>query len=71
MADGTLAVDTRLRDALRALRDDDGTFLLPDGARRLVFERPSAIDDAAYAAESSALVEIDGIVARRAARSHA
>ncbi len=60
--DGTLAVDTRLRDALRALRDDDGTFLLPDGARRLVFERPSAIDDAAYAAESSALVEIDGIV---------
>ena len=60
--DGTLAVDTRLRDALRALRDDDGTFLLPGGARRLVFERPSAIDDAAYAAESSALVEIDGIV---------
>ncbi len=32
LADGTLAVDTRLRDALRALRDDDGTFVLPGGA---------------------------------------
>ena len=26
LADGTLAIDTRLRDALRALRDDDGTL---------------------------------------------
>ena len=29
LADGTLAVDTRLRDALRALRGADGAFLLP------------------------------------------
>ncbi len=62
LANGTLAVDTRLRDALRALRDDDGAFVLPGAGRRLVFPRPSAADDAAYAAEASVLVEIDGIV---------
>ena len=59
---GTLALDTRLRDALRALRDDDGTFVLPGAEQRLAFPRPSAADDAAYAAEASVLVEIDGIV---------
>lgn len=62
LGDGTLAVDTRLRDALRALRGDDGTFMLPGGEQRLAFPRPSAADDAAYAAEASVLVEIDGIV---------
>ena len=62
LADGTLAVDTRLRDALRALRGDDGAFVLPAAGRRLAFPRPSARDDAAYAAEASVLVEIDGIV---------
>jgi hypothetical protein len=62
LADGTLAVDTRLRDALRAVRGDDGTFVFPDGPQRLGFPRPSAADDAAYAAEASVLVEIDGIV---------
>jgi hypothetical protein len=62
LAEGTLAVDTRLRDALRALRADDGTFLLPGAGPRLAFPRPAAADDAAYAAEASVLVEIDGIV---------
>ncbi len=62
LADGTLAVDTRLRDALRRLRDDNGTFVLPAAGRQLAFPRPSAGDDAAYAAEASVLVEIDGIV---------
>ena len=62
LADGTLAVDTRLRNALRALSDDEGRFVLPDGERGLAFPRPSAADDAAYAAEASVLVEIDGIV---------
>jgi hypothetical protein len=62
LADGTLAVDTRLRDALRALREDDGTFAPPGAGQRLAFPRPSAADDAAYAAEASVLVEIDGIV---------
>ena len=62
LADGTLAVDTRLRDALRVLRDEDGRFVLPDAEQRLTFARPSATDEAAYAAEASVLVEIDGIV---------
>ncbi|HET7367298.1 MAG TPA: glycosyltransferase family 2 protein [Gaiella sp.] len=62
VANGTLAIDTRLRDALRALRAADGAFVLPDDDERLAFPRPSAADDVAYAAEASVLVEIDGIV---------
>ena len=62
LAEGSLAVDTRLRDALRDLRADDGTFVLPGEERRLAFPRPTAPEDAAYAAEASVLVEIDGIV---------
>jgi hypothetical protein len=62
IAGGTLAIDTRLRDALRALRGDDGSFRLPGEREPLVFPRPSAADDAAYAGEASVLVEIDGIV---------
>jgi hypothetical protein len=62
IADGTLAFDTRLRDALRAIRGDDGSFVLPDAGGRLTFPRPSAEEDAAYAAEASALVGIDAIV---------
>jgi len=62
LADGALALDTRLRDALRSLRGADGTFALPGDAPPLAFPRPSAADDAAYASEASVLVEIDGIV---------
>lgn len=62
LEDGTLAVDTRLRDALRAIRTDDGTFPLPGEERRFGFPRPGAAEDAAYAAEASVLVEIDGVV---------
>ena len=62
LADGTLTVDTRLRDALRSLGAADGAFVLPDAGHRLSFPRPSALDDALYAAEASVLVEIDGIV---------
>jgi hypothetical protein len=57
LEDGTLAGDTRLRDALRALRDDRG-FRLP-GAVELDFGRPSVTDDALFAAELSALQESD------------
>ena len=60
LADGTLALDTRLRDALRALRADDGGFRLD--AIQLAFPRAGVDEDAAYAAEASVLVEIDGIV---------
>jgi hypothetical protein len=62
LEDGTLALDTRLRDALRTLRDDAGRFVLSGAEPRLAFLRPSAADDAVYAAEASVLVEIDGIV---------
>jgi hypothetical protein len=62
LRDGTLAVDTRLRDALRALRADDGAFLHPGSRESLAVPRPGVADDAAYAAEASVLVEIDGIV---------
>jgi hypothetical protein len=60
LADGTLAVDTRLRDALRAIRADDGSFRLDAG--ELTFLRPGVKEDAAYAGEASVLVEIDGVV---------
>ena len=70
IADGSLAVDTRLRDALRHLRAADGSFALPGDGRSLAFPRPSAAEDAAYAAEASVLVEIDGIV-RAERRVHA
>jgi hypothetical protein len=63
VSDGTLAVDTRLRDALRGLRDQDGQgFVLPDETRRIEFPRPGVREDAMYAGEASVLVEIDGIV---------
>ena len=68
--DGTLAIDTRLRDALRVLRGDDGAFVLPKARVALAFPRPSAVDDGAYAAEASILVEIDGVV-RAEQRVHA
>jgi hypothetical protein len=65
LADGTLAVDTRLRDALRELRapDGSGAFLVERGGEgRLAFSRSGVADDAVYAGEASVLVEIDGIV---------
>ena len=62
LRDGSLAVDTRLRDALRGLRRADGSFAPPEAGAALAFARPSAVDDAAYASEASVLVEIDGIV---------
>jgi Glycosyl transferase family 2 len=61
--DGTLAIDTRLRDALRTLRANDG-FRVPtpgfDDA--LSFPPPDVGEDAIYAGEASVLVEIDGVV---------
>ena len=62
LADGTLALDTRLRDALRVLRSPDGKYGPPDPAPLLSFEAPAVDDAAAYAAEASALAGIDGIV---------
>jgi hypothetical protein len=55
VAAGALARDTRLRDALRALRTDDGYAL----DRPLAFESPTAADNALYAVEAAALDEAD------------
>ena len=57
-----MVIDTRLRDALRELRRDDGLFWSPGDGRALTFPPPDPRDAAEYAAEVSRLVEIDGIV---------
>ena len=62
LADGSLAVDTRLRDVLRTLREPDGRYRVPEAGTSLTFETPGLADTAAYAAEASVLVGIDGIV---------
>jgi hypothetical protein len=61
LASGRLAIDTRVRDALRVLA-------APGGSLR--FEHPDVAADAAYAAEASVLEEIDGVV-RSEARTDA
>jgi hypothetical protein len=62
LADGTLVIDTRLRDALRRIRGRDDVFHPPGDGPELDFPRPSAADDAAFAAEAATLVGIDAIV---------
>jgi hypothetical protein len=61
---GTLAVDTRLRDALRTLQHGAGSFDTPgSGASgRLSFPTPNVPEVAAFAAEVSTLAEIDALV---------
>jgi len=61
LAGGTLAVDTRLRDALRGLRSADDTYCFPTDEPSLAFPRPEVEDTAAFAAEVSILAEIDAI----------
>lgn len=55
LADGTLAVDTRLRDALREMAS--GLSLTPGATTD--FGRPGVAEAALYAGESSALLESD------------
>ncbi|WP_410969692.1 hypothetical protein, partial [Salmonella sp. SAL4450] len=56
-------MDTRLRDALRSLRDASagaGGFALPeDGESRISFPIPTIVDDASYAVECAAVGEVD------------
>ena len=67
--DGSLVVDTRLRDALRALRVSksdvgEGEFAFRrDGA--LSFPRPTVVDEAAYAIDVAALGEADVVRLQR------
>jgi hypothetical protein len=68
LQDGSLVIDTRLRDALRSLRSQDGSreFALPGKeGRRLLFDRPSVVDDAAYAVDVAALGEADVVRLQR------
>lgn len=64
LAEGALAIDTRLRDSLRKLRTGDGSFKVPVAGETgaLSFARPDVREDALYAAEASVLVDIDGVV---------
>jgi glycosyl transferase family 2 len=63
--DGTLVIDMRLRDALRAIRRNGG-FAPPQGDERLLrFPRPSVVDEAAYAVDVAALGEADIIRLQR------
>jgi hypothetical protein len=59
---GELVEDTRLRDALRALREQttEGSYALPSGSTGAVaFRTPDIVDDAAYAVECAAVGEVD------------
>jgi hypothetical protein len=61
-APGSLVEDTRLRDALRTLREQttDGSYAVPDGGSGAIsFRTPDIVDDAAYAVECAAVGEVD------------
>jgi hypothetical protein len=64
LADGSLAIDTRLRDALRLLRSPGGAFPMRtvETASPLTFPMPDLVERAEYAGEESILDEIDGVV---------
>jgi tetrahydromethanopterin S-methyltransferase subunit G len=74
LAEGSLVLDTRLRDALRVLAGAeaeplpaaDARFALPDqDSPRLRFPRPSVVEDAAYAVEAAVLGEADAVRLQR------
>jgi hypothetical protein len=66
--EGTLVIDTRLRDALRSLRIDapGRSFALPsERSEPLSLPAPTAADDAAYAVEAGVLSEAYAVRAQR------
>ena len=72
VADGSLVVDTRLRDALRKLRLDEESqsatgrsFAVPGEGPTLAFEVPTLVDEARYAVEAAVLGEADVIRLQR------
>ncbi len=72
VAEGSLVVDRRLRDALRALRLDDAqaastgrAFAAPGEGPKLAFEVPTLVDEARYAVEAAVLGEADVIRLQR------
>ncbi len=58
-SDESLAVDERLRDALRTLRDGDGFRRPRNGVSGLSFRSPTIVDDAQYAVECAAIGEVN------------
>ena len=72
--EGSLVLDTRLRDALRVLAGGEAVpvsgpdphFALPaPDSPRLRFPRPSVVEDAAYAVEAAVLGEADSVRLQR------
>ncbi len=61
LAEGTLVVDTRLRDAMREIVRAQGEGQTPS----LRFPRPSVVEEAAYAVDVALLGETDVVRARR------
>jgi hypothetical protein len=59
LADGTLALDTRLRDALRLLGFGEAGSVEDGDPRELAFPHPGVVDAARFAGESTALDESD------------
>jgi len=59
LAEGTLAIDTRLRDALRTIQASEGR------PAQLRFLRPSVVEEAAYAVDVALLGEADIVRAQR------
>jgi len=63
LADGSLVIDNRLRDALRAIRRPDEAgqrrFLLPSEGADLRIRRPDLVDEASYAVDAAVLGEGD------------
>jgi hypothetical protein len=62
VADGSLVLDTRLRDVLRRLRSAQNGGYSLDGVS---FPRPSVVDDASYAVDVAAVGEADVVRVQR------
>jgi hypothetical protein len=63
--EGRLVVDTRLRDALRSVRDEAGSYALPRDTEPLEFPLPTLVEDAEYAVEAAVLGEADVVRLQR------
>ena len=64
VSDGTLLVDTRLRDVLRTIRDptvDGVRFHRPQAGESFVLPRPDILDETAYAADVATLAQADEV----------
>jgi len=67
-AEGRFVVDTRLRDALRALASPKGSgaeYLLPGETSPLELPSPTLVEDAEYAVEAAVLGEADVVRLQR------